>query len=165
MQELIKSKNVKVCDYLFPSSGDTVYREWKRFFEQILSEELILSSNTNLILIGHSLGAMFLQKYFSIVNEISINFNKSNLYLHLVTCGIEEGDFSIEKEEWNYINSLGINCSVYQSKDDPVIPYSEYIQISSCLPFCSKYTFESLGHFNCETFPKLIENINLQIKN
>ena len=138
-----------------PNPMNARYSEWKILFKKIAP----LLEN-NVILIGHSLGAMFLVKYLS-----ENKFPKRILATLLVSApynnkGIEEslGDFILPKS-LDKLNKQGGKIFIYQSKDDLVVPYSHFEKYKKALPNAIIKEFKKRGHFNQPKFPELIKDI------
>ena len=138
-----------------PNPMNAKYDEWKILFKKIAS----LLDN-NVILIGHSLGAIFLVKYLS-----ENKFPKKILATLLVSPpyddeGMEEslGDFVLPKS-LNKLNNQGGKIFIYQSKDDKVVPYSHLEKYKKALPDAIIREFKKRGHFDQPKFPELIKDI------
>jgi len=118
-------------------------------------------NNEGTILIGDSLGASFLTK------RLSENiFPKRLEQLHLICTPIKDtSDESITNFRPNEDNIPNIqeqtdNIYIYHSTDDPVVPYDQGVLLSKLLPKAKFISFSDRGHFNQETFPELLKNIN-----
>ncbi|PJA63702.1 MAG: hypothetical protein CO160_02405 [Candidatus Portnoybacteria bacterium CG_4_9_14_3_um_filter_43_11] len=144
-------------DVLFPKMPNPMnakYDEWKILFEKIAP----LLDN-NVILIGHSLGAIFLVKYLS-----ENKFPKNILATLLVSPPYDDedmeeslGDFvpkSLDK-----LNKQGGKIFIYQSKDDKVVPSSHLEKYKKALPNAIIREFKKRGHFDQPKFPELIKDI------
>ena len=136
------------------------YKVWKIWFEKTfpyLNEE-------ELVLVGNSLGAMFLIKYLW-----ENPFPKKIQQLHLIAGVFDESDMSDEeKYAWDFAYSPEIISNLtskveqiymYHSIDDPSVPYSHAQKIKSYLPKATLLTFTDRGHFNQPEFPELLANI------
>ena len=135
-----------------PNSKNARYIEWKIWFERILpflSEEVIL--------VGHSQGAVFLSKYLS-----ENNFSTKIKGLLLVAAPHnhipEIGDFRLAKP-LGMLRDQCANIHLFHSKDDKVVPFSELSEYQKELPTAKTYVFDDRGHFNQEHFPELVEVI------
>jgi len=145
-------------DILLPKMPNPInakYNEWK-----ILFKKIALLLDNNVILIGHSLGAIFLVKYLS-----ENRFPKKILATLLISPpydeeGMEEslGDFILPKN-LNKLNKQGGKIFIYQSKDDLVVPYSHLKKYKKALPEAIVREFKKRGHFNQSKFPELIRDI------
>lgn len=135
-----------------PNKQNSKYEEWKIWFERMypfLYDEVIL--------IGHSLGAMFLVRYLA-----EITLPKKISALHLVAPAHNNtpdiGDF-VMPDNLDKISKQAKNIYLYHSKDDPVVPFSELAVYQKALPRAEVIVLENLGHFYQTEFPELIENI------
>jgi predicted alpha/beta hydrolase family esterase len=136
-----------------PNKGNAKYIEWKIWFERMFP-----FMEDNVILVGHSVGAMFLVKYLS--KNI---FPRKIEALHLVAPPHNQ---TADCEDFKLPDSLaGVekqvdNIFLYQSKDDPIVPFSELAVFEKQLPGAKSQIFEDRGHFNQDEFPELITNLN-----
>jgi predicted alpha/beta hydrolase family esterase len=138
-----------------PNRMNARYSEWEIWFERIIN----LLDN-NLILIGHSLGGIFLAKYFS---ENKINKKIKALILIAAPFGEVIGEESLTDFKLpGSLSNLSKQCkNIYliQSKDDVVVPFSHVEAYKKELPKAKLFVFEDKSHFNQETFPELIKLI------
>lgn len=137
-----------------PCPDNAKYLEWKIVFEQLLP---ILSVPT--IFIGHSLGGIFLAKYFSEERK----FEKARaLFLVAAPYGSCDGyslvDFTLT-DDLKGLASSDIPIHLYQSKDDPIVSFSNLDQYVRALPKAIPHVFTDRGHFLTEEFPELVEGI------
>lgn len=143
-----------------PNAQNAVYAEWKLWFEKFLA---ILEDGV--ILVGHSLGAVFLAKYIS--ENGSIKKIKATL-LVAPPFSADEGrvlpQFSITSS-LEKLKEHGGRVIIYHSKDDPVVDFSELQEYQDCLPTLESKVFEDRGHFNMEEFPEILEDIRIITKN
>ncbi|MDD5083689.1 MAG: alpha/beta hydrolase [Candidatus Moranbacteria bacterium] len=138
-----------------PSGGNAKYVEWKIWFEK-----LIPFMTTETVLVGHSLGGIFLAKYLS---EEMMPVKVRATFLIAApfdTEGMEEslGDFSLP-EDMSRLPQQGGEVVLYQSKDDPVVPFAQVEKYRAKLPSAKARIFTDKQHFNQETFPELAEDI------
>ncbi|MCG2700222.1 alpha/beta hydrolase [Candidatus Parcubacteria bacterium] len=138
-----------------PNPMNSKYNEWKMLFKKIA-----FLLDDNVILIGHSLGAIFLVKYLS-----ENNFPKKILATMLISPpyddeGMENslGSFILPKS-LDKLNKQGGKIFVYQSKDDEVVPYSHLEKYKKALPNAIAREFKKRGHFNQPSFPELVKDI------
>ncbi len=137
-----------------PNAQNAVYAEWCIWFEKFLP-----LLNDGLILVGHSLGAVFLAKYLS---EHDVAKKISGTLLVAPPFATDEGRIlpqfaittSLEKLE-----QQGGKVIIYHSKDDLVVPFGELKQYQDRLPTLETRIFEDRGHFNMEEFPEIVEEI------
>lgn len=143
-----------------PNKDMARYNTWKLRFEKhipFLEEE-------KLVLIGHSLGGMFLTKYLA-ENEFPVQISQ----LHLVAPVLDDqglnegdnylGDFAYDVDDVKNISSKADKVIVRTSKDDPVVPYMHSVRIAREIAGAELKMFEDRGHFNQAEFPELIEEI------
>ena len=135
-----------------PNKNNAVYEEWKIWFEKMLP-----FINDDVIMIGHSLGGIFLAKYLS-ENTYPKKIKKLILVAppHNNTLGV--GSFKIEKSLDN-ISKQCDDIQLFQSEDDPAVPASEAQIYKKDLPEINLHIFKDKGHFMQETFPEIIEEI------
>lgn len=140
-----------------PLKEDAKYEEWKIFFERYFP----LLKN-NIILIGVSLGGIFLARYLS-----ENNFPKKIKAVFLIcppfdnTTGGEDlvGGFRLGKDLSKLDNSSK-NVYLMFSKDDPVVPISHAEKYGKKLKKANIIIYENKnGHFMVEKFPELVKMV------
>ncbi len=138
-----------------PNSFNAKYAEWKIWFDKIAP---LLSSEV--VLVGNSMGSIFLVKYLS-ENDLKSEIKS----LHLAGTPFDaEGtndtlvDFAITADFRNLEKQVS-NIFFYQSKDDPAVPFANVEKYRKLLPNANYNIFEDRGHFRQEEFPELVENI------
>jgi predicted alpha/beta hydrolase family esterase len=140
-----------------PNSQNAKYEEWKIWFERHF-EYL----EGDVILVGLSLGAMFLAKYLS---EEDVPFSIKMLFLLAGAVKTEEldetdcGDFLMKAEDASVLAEKIGNIVIMHSKDDLVAPYESAIKLKAAMPAAELVTFEDKNHFLVPEFPELIEKI------
>lgn len=138
-----------------PNKQNAKYVEWKIWFEKILP-----LLNDEIILIGHSLGAIFLPKYLS-ENSIS----KKVLGTFLVSAPFDSQDADYELADFTLSSDLsgieqqGGKIFLYHSKDDPAVRFADLAKYQRVLPGAEAKTFEVRGHFTQEEFPEIVRDI------
>jgi uncharacterized protein len=137
-----------------PNAQNAKYEEWKIWFEKIIP-----LLDKEIILIGHSLGGIFILKYLSENNypkKIKATFLIAAPYntpdKHLLA------DFIINISFDNFIKQAG-KVFLYHSKDDPIVPFNNMEEYKKAIPDSQLLVFQDKGHFNLESFPELIKNI------
>jgi predicted alpha/beta hydrolase family esterase len=138
-----------------PNAKNARYSEWKLWFEKLfplLTDEVVL--------VGHSLGGIFLAKYLS-----ENTFPKKIKSLHLVAAPYDTevikeslADFALENTV-EKLNNYTNNIFLYQSKDDTAVAFADVEKYKRDLPNATLRTFEDRGHFTQEKFPELINDI------
>lgn len=144
-------KNFEVILPKFPNSANAKYIEWKIYFEK-----LIPFFNNKVILLGHSLGAIFLIKYLS---ENIIPKNIIGLFLVSTPYSPKNNtDFSFKINPKN-IQSQCKNIFLYHSTDDTVVDFKDFEKYKKELTNAIFREFKNRGHFYQKTFPEIIKDI------
>jgi len=134
-----------------PNSTNAVYDEWVIYFEKLLP---LLENDVQIL--GHSLGAMFLAKYFN-GHTPAVPFRR----LILVAGGYNDdsnedlGSFRVSSAK--AVSKCAEEVHLIHSKDDPVVPYTELAKFQNDLPQAITHSFDDRGHFTDETFPEILE--------
>lgn len=143
-----------------PNPQNAKYEEWKIWFKK-----LIPLFTDDVILIGHSLGGIFLAKYLS-ENKIPLHIVAT--YLIAAPYNTPEihplADFNITSTFEKFTKQAG-KVTLYHSKDDVVVPYENATRYTHDLPNASLKTFIDRGHFNGEHLPELVTDIQTSYKN
>ena len=137
-----------------PNGNNAKYNEWSLYFSKIVP---FLSQDT--ILVGHSLGGIFLAKYLA-EHADSLHFKKVALIAAPFNDETEESlaSFKLPDDMSNLVNTAD-EFHLFQSKDDIVVPPSEVERYRAILPNAEVTIFENRGHINTPTFPELIDFI------
>ncbi|MFA6255733.1 MAG: hypothetical protein WC606_00990 [Candidatus Absconditabacterales bacterium] len=143
-----------------PNKNMASYKAWKIRFEKIFP----YLNDEYLIIVGHSLGAMFLVKYLG-----ENKFPKKIKQLHLMSTVFDESDMSDEEKyagDFAYdpkiipnIEDQAEEIFLYHSTDDDLVPYSHTEKIKAYLPKAKLMTFTDRGHFFQSEIPEIIANI------
>jgi predicted alpha/beta hydrolase family esterase len=138
-----------------PNVTNARYDEWKIYFEKVLN--LI---NDDVILVGHSLGGIFLAKY--------LDENKPTgkiKALILVSAPYDEeglreplAEFSITSDLKNLKENIE-EIYLIHSKDDLTVPLDQFEKYKNALPNAKTLLLDGVGHFKTEYFPELAEVI------
>jgi len=152
------------CEFFaprMPNSQNANYEEWSIWFERHF-EYL----KDGVVLIGWSLGGMFLVKYLS---ENKCPFSLAQVHLIAAPYGTidaEDGDdcgnFQFEpKILSNLANLANLATLIYlwHSKDDFVVPYEHALQYQKHLPGATLTSFEDKNHFIIQEFNELLQVI------
>ena len=138
-----------------PNGNNAVYEEWKIWFER-LAEFL----HDDVILVGHSLGGIFLAKYLS-----ENTFTRKIKSVILLAAPFDEGGLQeslghfILPESLENISAQTTSIYLIFSKDDPIVPFENAQKYQQALPGSHIMAFEDHQHFNQESFPELVELI------
>lgn len=151
-------KNYEILMPRMPNGTNARYEEWKIWFERIAK---VL--NNGLILIGHSLGGIFLAKYLSenifskridAVILVAAPFDDTNGADSLESLK----DFKLPLSLKKFAQQVGKIYLVY-SKNDPVVPFTHLAKYQQRLSSAAAVIFENKEHFNQETFPEIVKLI------
>ena len=138
-----------------PNRTNAKYFEWKIWFEKLLP---FLESE--IVLVGHSLGGIFLAKYLS---ENSVSKNIKGVFLVAAPYDDKDADYSLADfnlpSNLEKLQSQSGELFIFHSKDDPVVPFADFKKYKTALPNAYTMTFEDRGHFNQEEFPELVDEI------
>lgn len=140
-----------------PNKQNAKYREWKVWFERIIP---LMEGEP--VLIGHSLGGLFLAKYLS---EEPFPVTPHTLMLIAAPFDLDRtssdslADFVLPAS-LAPLRGLGSRVHLYHSTDDMVVPYDNALKYQAALPEARLSTFSDRGHFNQEAFPELVDDIH-----
>lgn len=160
-------KDYEVILLDMPNKINAKYFEWKIWFEKFIP---YVKSNpvthpdgryrANVILIGHSLGGIFLAKYLS-----ENKFPKRISAAFIIAAPYDDknseyslADFTLPKSLKKFQRQAG-KIFIYHSKDDPIVPFIDSEKYKNSLENSVKRTFANRGHFNQENLPELIKDI------
>lgn len=136
-----------------PNRDNAKYLEWKIWFNRVFR-----LSDDPVVLIGHSLGAVFLAKFLS-EEEVSVPIMSTILiappYGH-DSRGGELIEFSLSGSLSKFSEQGGA-VHLFHSEDDPVVPFCELEKYQLALPDAVVHVFQDRGHFNAEEFKEIVE--------
>ncbi len=147
-------RNFEVHNPVMPNKQNAKYLEWKIYFEKIIP-----LMKAPIILVGHSLGGIFLTKYLS-----EKKFPKKILATFLIAAPFTNptknplADFNLGPKP-DRLAQQGGSVYFYQSKDDKVVPYSNVVSYQKVLPGATYRIYQNRGHFNVATLPELVRDI------
>ncbi len=146
--------NFEVLLPSMPNNANAKYSEWETYFSKIVP---LLRADA--ILIGHSLGGIFLAKYLS-EHADSLHFAKVVFISAPYDDEASEslGSFRLSNEIKNLPNTA-TDFYIFHSHDDVVVPVAEAAKYAHLLPEAVVTLFDDRGHINTPTFPELIEVI------
>jgi predicted alpha/beta hydrolase family esterase len=145
-----------------PLSENAKYDEWKIHFERYFPY-----LRNNIILIGSSLGGIFLAKYLS-----ENKFPKKILSTYLICTPFDNsiptedlvGGFKL-KSDLSMIEKNSKNLNLLFSKDDDVVPVYHAEKFRKKLKKANIIIYESKnGHFNISEFPEIVKMIKKDAK-
>ena len=141
-----------------PSKNNAKFMEWKIWFEK-----LVPLLEQDIMLVGHSMGGIFLAKYLS-----ENKFPKKIKAVFLVASPYDDrdfgylGDFALPKS-LDGLEKQANKLFIYHSTDDPIVPFVEFSKYKKALPKAHTEVFKDRGHFNQETyqggFPEIVRDI------
>ena len=155
-------KNFQIIKPIMPLQDNAKYNDWKIYFKRHI-EKL----NNNFILIGESLGGIFLAKYLS-ENKIP----KKILSVYLVCPPFDNtlpeedlvGGFKLQSD-LSMIEKNCKNINLLFSEDDDCVPVNHSEKYRKKLKNPNIIIYKSKnGHFNISKFPEIIKMINNDIK-
>ncbi|MBX4199012.1 alpha/beta hydrolase [Candidatus Parcubacteria bacterium] len=145
----------KVIRPEMPNKFNARYEEWRIWFEKLLP-----LLDQEIILVGHSLGGIFLAKYLS-ENKLAKRIHGT----FLIAAPFDEEDADYELVDFNLPPSLklleeqGGKIFLYHSKDDKQVPFKDIAKYAKAIPNAVVRTFKDKGHFNQKEFPELVSDI------
>ncbi len=155
-------KKFEIIRPRMPLQEDAKYEDWKIWFERYIPY-----LRNNVILIGSSLGSIFLAKYLS-----ENKFPKKILSTYLVgspfddTCFGEDlvGGFKL-KSDLSLIEKNSKNLTLFFSRDDDDVPISHAEKYSKKLKKAKIIIYKSKnGHFKITKFPEIVKMIKKDTK-
>lgn len=138
-----------------PCSENAHFDEWSIWFSKIIHK-----LDDKIMLIGHSLGGLFLSKYLA-----TTSCPKEIMGTILVATPFvsHQSDILIDFMLPNDLSNMsrqGGEIHIFHSKDDAVVPYEHALQYMEELLGSKLTTFEDRQHLNQTTFPELVETIS-----
>lgn len=146
----------------FPLQDNAKYSDWKIWFERYIPY-----LENNLILVGGSLGGIFLAKYLS-----ENRFSKKILSVYIICPPFDDttptedlaGGFKL-KSDLSLIEKNCDDVTLMFSEDDPVVPVSHAEKYRSKLKNSKIVIYKNKnGHFAISKFPEIIKMIKADIK-
>lgn len=157
------SQNFDIIKPRMPLQDNAKYTEWKIHFEKYIPY-----LQDNLILIGQSLGGIFLVKYLS-----ENKFPKKILSTFLIAPPYDNtlpgedlvGGFRL-KSDLSLLEKSSENLYLMFSKDDETLPISHAKKFQKKLKSANFIIYESKnGHFRIPEFPEIVELIKRDAEN
>lgn len=134
-----------------PNATNAQYTEWCIWFERCTP-----FLHDDVILIGHSLGGIFLAKYLAehtlplaikATMLVAAPFDDTSTAESLMDFALPA---SLEK-----LASQSEAIYLFHSQDDPVVPFEQVEKYHHVLPQAQKVIVDNSGHFNQASFPEL----------
>jgi len=151
LQQLL-GEEYEVLSPRMPNKQNAKYDEWKIWFEKMFP-----FIKDGVVLIGHSMGGLFLAKYLS-ENELSKKISALFLVAPVYRDTEDLANFPITddlQKVWNQCQ----NIHIFQSEDDPLVAMAEAEKYQKAWPEAKMHIFKDRGHFNQENFPELVDEI------
>lgn len=147
----------EVCTPQMPNKYNADYEEWKIWFERHL--ELF---QDDVILIGHSLGGIFIAKYLT--ENVSPVRIKALFFVAAVISYKDRrmsgsSSFSFDLSRLPTVTNKVSEIHIYHSTDDAVVPFEHALQYHEALEGSRLHSFKDKGHFLQEEFPELVLDI------
>ena len=143
--------NTEVLIPTMPNGANAKYEEWALYFSKIIP-----FLKPNAMLVGHSLGGVFLAKYLN-EHVSSLHFNKVVLVSAPYDDETSESLASFKlTSDMSALRSVADEFFLFHSRDDVVVPVSEVDSYLAVLPDAQVTLFEDRGHINTPTFPELL---------
>ncbi len=155
-------KKFEIIKPRMPLQDDAKYKEWKSHFERFIPQ-----LRNNIILIGLSLGGIFLAKYLS-----ENKFPKKILSTYLICPPYNNslpgedlvGGFKL-KSDLSLLEKNSKNLYLMFSKDDDVVPIAHAGKFRNKLKNANFIIYKSKNkHFKISKFPEIVKMIKLDIK-
>ncbi len=141
-------RSYEVLQPRMPNKNNAVYREWKIWFERMLPY-----IHPGVVLIGHSLGGIFLAKYLA-----TTTFRKSIRGLILVAAPHNQteeiGDFRLPRSLSRVAHQVP-QIWLLHSQDDPIVPFAELQAYHRAWPRAKIVVTKRSGHFSQPHLPQV----------
>lgn len=138
-----------------PNKYNAKYLEWKIWWEKIIPY-----LEKEVVLVGHSLGGIFLAKYLS-----ENKFSKKLLAVFLIAAPYDDksseyslADFKLKKD-LSFLEKQPEKLFIWQSADDDVVPFTDFEKYKKAFPGADFQEFKNKGHFTQNNFPELVRGI------
>lgn len=145
-------RNFEVLQPRMPNKTNAQYPEWEIWFKR-----LIPFLHQRVILVGHSLGGMFLAKYLA-----THTFPKKIRQLILVAAPHNQtgeiGNFRLPGNLHRVQQQAGA-IAIYHSTDDPIVPFSESEEFLQAWPKAKRVILRGKGHVYQAHFPRLVRSL------
>ncbi len=154
--------NFEIIKPRMPLQDNAKYEEWKIYFERFFPQ-----LRNDIILIGSSLGGIFLAKYLS-----EHKFPKKILATYLI-CPPFDNSLSSEdlvggfklKSDLSLLEKNSKNLKLLFSKNDDVVPVIHAEKYRKKLPNADIIVYENKnGHFKISEFPEIIRMIKGDVR-
>lgn len=134
-----------------PTSDNAQYDEWRIAFEK-----LIPFFTPDTMLVGHSLGGIFLAKYLS-SHPLSAPVDRIILVAAPYDDETNESLASFRLTKPPTFDTSAANIHFMHAKDDVVVPFTELSKYQHALPSATIHEYETGNHFFWPEFPELLD--------
>ena len=148
-------KGFKVILPRMPNRNNARYLEWKIWFENFFP-----FLGKNVVLVGHSLGGIFLTRYLSenkfpkrILTTILVAASYDNRKSETLSSGF------VLKKDLSKLQKQSKKLIFFHSRDDKQVPFSSFEEYKKSLPKATFIEFKRRGHFNQSSFPEIVREI------
>ncbi|MCK4592045.1 alpha/beta hydrolase [Candidatus Parcubacteria bacterium] len=148
-------KGFEVIMPAMPNYSNAKYIEWKIWFEKLFP-----FLEKKVVLVGHSLGGIFLARYLS-----ENKFPKKILATILVAApyddkkSIARSAGFVLKKDLSKIQDQSGKLIFYHSRNDNSVPFSCFKKYEKFLPEASFKELKGRGHFRQNNFPEIVREI------
>jgi predicted alpha/beta hydrolase family esterase len=136
-----------------PNKYNAKYIEWQTWFEKVIPH-----LRDGVVLIGHSLGGIFLAKYLA-EHELPVAVRK----IILIAAPYDDADSDYSLADFALPTSLerlsAYDVTLYHSEDDPIVPFVDLGKYQRAVPTAQVRALPDRGHFMDEKFPELVEEL------
>ncbi|MBX2866643.1 alpha/beta hydrolase [Candidatus Kaiserbacteria bacterium] len=149
----VLGKEYDVLTPYFPLRENARYEEWKLVFEKLMK-----IVDEGVMIIGHSLGGMFIAKYLS-ENTASKKINA--VFIVAAPYAMNppwSPEFDVPESLATFEQQVP-HIFLYQSKDDPLVSVEEVYKFERAVPSAEVRIFEDRGHFLGDSFPEIVDDI------
>ena len=148
-------KNFQVIYPEMPGAENAQFVAWKIWFEKIIPH-----LKNGVVLVGHSLGGIFLSVYLS-----KYKLPKKIKATLLVAAPYFDKSRKDLPKDWllpaslSRLSNQGGEILLYQSKDDGIVSFSNHKKYVKALPSATERIFKDRGHFIIPKFPEIVRDI------
>lgn len=161
------SENFELFAPNMPNKQWADYDAWKIWFEKILPF-INMKKGSKLIMIGQSLGGLFVAKYLS-----ENKFVKQIDQLHLVSAVFDKqglkcekvGNFILNTDKIKNVTPQADKIFLYHSTDDDLVPFEHSQKYLNYLDNAKLFEFNDRKHFTQPAFMEILEVINTNLNN
>lgn len=148
-------KEFEVIIPAMPNYSNAKYPEWKIWFEKLFP-----FLKNEVVLVGHSLGAIFLARYLS-----ENRFPKKILATILVAApyddkrSVARSAGFVLKKDLSQLKNQSEKLIFYHSRDDKLVPFECFKKYKEFLPEANFKELRGRGHFQQNSFPEIIREL------